>query len=317
MQTVRHEKRTGSTEHRLGQLPNLFVAGPAKTGTSALYHYFRVHPQVYTTPIKETNYMAFCDGLPPLRGPGDQERIAAKSIIALADYRALYAKWRDERVAADVSPTYMHYPRAVTRIAELCPRANIVIVLRNPVECAFSMYSMLRRDGLETCRTFREAMDRGDERRVAGWAIKWDPKRMFRVSDAVARYVELFPRSQLFIRRYELLKMAPAQFYEELCDFLKIEPIDVSQANRRRNAGATRRDLLRAHIGGRALLRMMKVGGLFFPGPWRRSLRHKFLEASALELSASDRKALVDYYADEISKLSQLMSWDLSEWLKC
>jgi hypothetical protein len=61
----------------------------------------------------------------------------------------------------------------------------------------------------------------------------------------------------------------------------------------------------------------MKVGGLFFPGPWRRSLRHKFLEASALELSASDRKALVDYYADEISKLSQLMSWDLSEWLKC
>src|SRR5262249_22582992 len=133
MQTIRHESRRRCTFHHFAQLPNLFVVGPAKTGTSALYHYLRVHPMVYTTPIKETNYMSFCDGLPPLLGPGDQERIAAKSVLTLAAYRALYANRRDEPVAADVSPSYMHYPQAAAKIAELCPRAKIVIVLRNPV----------------------------------------------------------------------------------------------------------------------------------------------------------------------------------------
>ena len=99
---------------RSTKLPNLFVVGPAKTGTTALYFYFKAHPQVYTAPVKETNYMAFCDAVPPLAGPGDWDAIGEKSTTTLEDYAALYANWRDEPVAVDVSPSYMHYPRAAS-----------------------------------------------------------------------------------------------------------------------------------------------------------------------------------------------------------
>ena len=50
-------------------LPDLFVVGAAKSGTTALYHYFKVHPQVFVpASIKETNYMAFYNGLPRWQG---------------------------------------------------------------------------------------------------------------------------------------------------------------------------------------------------------------------------------------------------------
>jgi hypothetical protein len=297
-------------------LPNLFVVGPAKTGTTALYYYFKSHPQVYAAPVKETNYMAFCDGVPPLAGPGDREKIGDTSTTTLEDYAALFAGWRDEPVAVDVSPSYMHYPRAATRIAELCPQAKIVIVLRNPVECSFSMYSMQRRDNRETCRTFREAIGRIDERQAAGWDIGWDYLRPYLVSQAVAQYMELFPAPQLFIRRYELLKGQPQQFYGELCSFVGIEPIDVERANVKVNAAATRRDVLRQTLGGRWRMRLMKLASDLLPRSRRQSFRQRLLDSPGLELNAADRKMLVEYYRADVLKLEQLLSWDLSEWLK-
>jgi len=312
-----HFKVTGDGAARETlQLPNAFVVGPAKTGTTALYHYFRAHPQVYTAPVKESNYMAFCDGVPLLAGPRDRESIGDKSATTLEDYAALFANWHNEPVAVDVSPSYMHYPRAATKIAELCPAAKIVIVLRNPAECSFSMYAMKRRDNLETCLTFREAIERIDQRNAAGWDIGWDYLRSYLVSEDVAQYMKLFPASQLFIRRYGLLKRQPEQFYGELCEFLRIIPIDVEQANVRVNAAATRRDVMRKTKGGRLLMRLITLPAAFLPTSWRRSYRSKILDRPDLELSAADRKMLVEYYREDVLKLEKLLSWDLSAWLK-
>src|SRR5262245_53726556 len=128
-------------------LPDVFVVGAAKSGTTALYEYFKSHPQVFVPEaIKETNYMAFSGGLPPLAGPGDKTALAGQSITTLDGYRKLYSSRSEGQLAADVSPAYLYYPHTAAKIAELCPRAKIVIILRNPVQCAFSMYSMMRRD---------------------------------------------------------------------------------------------------------------------------------------------------------------------------
>jgi hypothetical protein len=306
---------SGRAAQTADRLPNAFVVGPAKTGTTALYHYFRAHPQVYTAPVKETNYMSFSGRVPPLAGPRDQESIGDKSITTLQNYVALWANWRDEPVAIDVSPSYMHYPRAATKIAELCPAAKIVIVLRNPVECSFSMYSMKRRDNLETCLTFREALQQIDQRQAAGWDIGWDYLRSYLVSEAVAQYMKLFPAPQLFIRRYELLKREPERFYAELCAFLQVEPIDVQKANVKVNVAATRRDVLARTGGGRRLMRLIKVASDVLPPSWRRSFRRRILDSPGLELSSADRKMLVEYYRADILRLSELLRWDLAQWL--
>jgi hypothetical protein len=210
----------------------------------------------------------------------------------------------------------LHYHQAAPKIAELCPDAKIVIVLRNPVERAFSMYSMLRRDRRETRRTFRDAFELTPQRLKAGWSGAWDYQGAYLFSQQVARYLKLFSPSQLFIRRYEQLKLQPAQFYAQLCDFLEIEPIDVHQANRNVNVGATRRDIIRTRKLGRWMLRAASAAGCFCPKSLKTTLRRRFLEGPAFELSPVDRQMLVEHFEGDIRKLAALLRWNLNEWLE-
>lgn len=296
-------------------LPDVFVVGAGKSGTTAIYHYFKTHPQSFVpATVKETNFMAFCDGLPPMGGPGDH--ISAQwSATKIEDYRTLYADRTSERIAVDVSPNYLFYPQAADKIASLCPNAKIVIVLRNPIECVFSLYSMLRREGRETCPTFREAFYRSHERIAAGWQAAWDYENYFRFSEQVARYLSRFPQRNLFIRRYELLKTDPQRFYGELCKFLEIEEIDTRQANRVVNTGATKRDMIRKRLLGRMLLRTARVATLVSPRAWKTALSHRLL-APAFVLSAEDRQMLVDHFSPDILALQDLLDWDLGAWLQ-
>ena len=239
---VSHESETSSPtfalaaafqSRQLRNLPNLFVVGAAKSGTTALYEYFRKHPQVFVpNTVKEANFMAFHEGLPPLRGPGDLNAVAKKSITQLDDYLQIFSDRRSEPVAADVSPAYLYFPESAFKIKELCPHAKIVMVLRNPVECAFSMYSMLRRDRREPCRSFSDAFRFTDKRLTDGWQWFWDYPGGWKYSDQVETYLNLFPGPQLFIRRYEQLKHRPESFYGELTQFLGICAIDLTTANR-------------------------------------------------------------------------------------
>ncbi|HEY2760012.1 MAG TPA: sulfotransferase [Pirellulales bacterium] len=296
-------------------LPSLFVVGAAKSGTTALYHYFKLHPNVFVPTVKEVNYMAFFDGLPPLAGPGDRDIVARRSVTKFEDYQRLFATRTTESVAADVSPGYLQFSQTAGKIAELCPSAKIAIVLRNPVECAFSMYSMLRRDRREPCRTFRQAFALSEKRISARWDGCWDYRGAYLFADQVHRYLTLFPRSQMFIRRYEELQDKPAQFYQELCKFIGIPEIDVEHANQRLNVACTRRDLIRTRKMGRWMMRTAHVAGLAFPSSIKTPIR-RYLKQPAFELTSDDRRMLIDHFAPDVLRLGQLLGWDLRRWLE-
>ena len=112
-------RRTITERRRVAplDLPNVFVVGAIKSGTTALYHYFKQHPQIFVPQsIKETNFMAFCEGMPPLSGPGDQAAWTGNSITTLTDYQNLYALRTEQPLAADVSPSYLYYPQAAQKL---------------------------------------------------------------------------------------------------------------------------------------------------------------------------------------------------------
>src|SRR5580658_7428585 len=145
----------------MDDLPNLFVVGAPKSGTTALYVYFSKHPDIFVDEhYKEPSYMALYAGLPHLDCPALNEYLANNTITSLSKYKDIYRARNGKKIAADLSPMYLRFPQASRKIAELCPNARIVIVLRNPVECAFSMFSMNRREGWEGCATFRSAWER-------------------------------------------------------------------------------------------------------------------------------------------------------------
>ena len=277
-------------------MPDVFVVGAAKSGTTALYTYFKMHPQVFVPAcVKETNYMAFCDGLPPLAGPLDRATVG-DSVTSLAEYERLYGQRSSEIVAADVSPAYLYYPQASQRIARWAPQARIVMILRNPVECVLSMYSMMRRDGREPCHSLVEAFERSEERIAAGWEWAWDYKNGYKFAKQVERYTKRYPPSQLFIRRYEQLQREPERFYRELTEFLGISAIDVTDSNQRVNAAPRRVDILRQTRGGRVWHRAGRILGRVLPPRFATAIQRRF-DAPAFTLKRAERRFLVDHFA--------------------
>jgi len=296
------------------KLPNVFVVGAAKSGTTALYGYFKAHPDIHVPEnVKEANYMAFPDGVPPLNGPGDQW-VFSETVTELNDYLRLYGE-RSVELSADVSHTYLYYPHAAHNIAGACPQAKIIMILRNPVECVFSMYSMMRRYEREPCEEFRDAFLDSPRRVAAGWEWAWDYQNYFLYASQVARYLNLFPESQIFIRRYDELKHHPARFYSDLCGFLGIRAIDLAAANRQVNLAPTRREMLRKRKLTRRLLRVAGAIGILCPRPLKGALRRRFLDCPAYVLSSDDRRMLVEHFRRDILELGQILSWDVSDWL--
>lgn len=177
------------------------------------------------------------------------------------------------------------------------------------------MYSMLRRDRRESCRTFRQAFALSQQRISAGWDGCWDYHGAYLFADQVQRYLNLFSRSQMFICRYEELQDTPALFYRELCKFTGVSELDVEHANQRLNVACTRRDLIRTRKMGRWMMRTAHVAGLFCPTSIKAPMR-RYLKQPAFELTSDDRRMLVDHFAPDVLRLGQLLGWDLRGWLE-
>src|SRR5262249_39324802 len=130
-------------------LPNFFVIGAPKAGTTSLYEYVAQHPDVYMSPVKEPAYFK------PRHPPGGED---AEPEDRLAAYVALFDGVAGEHVVGEATPSYLQSASAAARIRDAVPDARLVAVLRNPVDRAYSGYSMRVQQGTED-RTFVEAMD--------------------------------------------------------------------------------------------------------------------------------------------------------------
>ena len=179
-------------------LPSFVIIGAAKAGTTALYWYLADHPQVFMSPVKETNYFAY--GLddegnapvrrsrpPPIPGP-DVRRVRGA---------VLRARGRHSR-SGEASPIYLECPQSAARIRETLPAARIICGLREPVDRAYSDYLMYLR-----ARGRRLDPDR-DLTASSAWArpdSHW--MQISRYHEALSRYFDLFPREQIHVFLFE------------------------------------------------------------------------------------------------------------------
>ncbi|HYF40037.1 MAG TPA: sulfotransferase, partial [Gemmatimonadales bacterium] len=122
-------------------LPNFIVIGAAKAGTTALYWYLAEHPQIFMSPVKETNYFAYevdASGQLVYGDPEDHQF----PIRTRAEYEALFAEAGPASAVGEASPIYLECPQAAGRIQSAIPGALLVCCLRHPVDRAYSDYLM-------------------------------------------------------------------------------------------------------------------------------------------------------------------------------
>jgi hypothetical protein len=290
-------------------LPNFIVIGAAKAGTTALYWYLAEHPQVFMSPVKETNYFAY--GLDArgelLYGDPDVHRFPVKS---LSEYEQLFAGAGDAAAIGEASPIYLECPQAADRIRELLPRARLICSLRHPVDRAYSDYQMyIRRRG-------RRLDPQRDLTATSVWAqpdSRW--MELGRYHDQLKRYFSTFPREQLHIFLFDDLRRGALEAVQDVYRFIGVDPPFTPDFDAPHNVGGLPESLmLEGVLTSKTIRSAMEPWIPKSAANWIRRLRTRNMRP-APPLPADLRKELTNHFRDDIRRTGELVGRSLDHWL--
>jgi hypothetical protein len=300
-------------------LPDFFIAGAPKAGTSALHRALSRHPALFLSSVKEPKFF-LTPGVRPRgqTGPGDAHS-AREWIWRQSRYEALFDGAPVGVHRGESTPFYLYDRAAPARIAQAVPEARIIVVLRDPVDRAYSNWMHLWSDGLEPIADFEAACAAEDERIGAGFAPFWHYRRLGCYGEQLERLFGLFPREQVCVIHYRDLVHRPHQTLDVLCRFLGVETgrdLAVPHENTRRLTRPGRRTtvLAKAMRAGAAL------GAYAPPQVWRAASRPLLwaLRRDGIprpELTVATRRRLLAFYADDIIRLERVTGDSYSDWL--
>lgn len=216
--------------------PRFIMIGAQRCGTTSLFLALSAHPQVMHPVFRKgINYF----DLNYYRGEGwyhGHFPISATARRKTSGY--------GEPVAFEASGYYLYHPFALERLARDLPAAKLVVMLRDPVERAFSAYKHERARGYEQ-ESFERALELEDER-LAGEIdrMRSDPRyesishrhHSYRhrghYADQLERVFQFFPRDRVHIIDSEAFFEQPAQEYRRLLAFLGLRPFEPASFGR-------------------------------------------------------------------------------------
>lgn len=295
-------------------IPNFLIIGPPKCGTTALYTTLARHPQVYGSPLKEPYFFTF-DGQPPaFAGPG-AHHYRNTAITTWEAYLALFAAAADEIALGEASPLYLtsyHPERTAANIHRRLPEAQLIAILRQPADRAYSQFAYRRQQGFEPLADFRQALAAEPARIAANWPPACRYRRNSLYFTNLTPYFALFPRAQIRIYLYDELTAQPQALLADLCAFLGVDSSRMPAQVERINVTAWPRSRLvdRLLKGSRWLKSLLPASAHQRFGPrlraWNRGKPPPLYPALWRELTES--------YRDEIERLQTLLGRDLSGW---
>jgi hypothetical protein len=287
-----------------------------------MFHYLSSHPDVYMSDRKEMHFF----GSDLNFGP----QIYRRSLEAyLAEYESRNGQCR----AGEASVWYLLSKTAASEIKAFNPDANIIIMLRDPVELLHSMYYMFRYDGNEHLESFEEALAAENLRRSGRLTTRQTYfaqglvyHEIVRFTEQVQRYFDTFGRERVHVIIYDDFAADTAATYCEALEFLGVDSLRVAtdfkviNGNRTVKSSALQVALndglvRRAAVAIQPLLpRRLFVALRTMREKWMRSNLH-FEKRPAL--SPELRARLKWEFAPEIERLSKLLRRDLTHWSKC
>jgi hypothetical protein len=309
-------------------IPNFFIAGAAKAGTTSLYHYLKQHPDIFMSPVKEPCHFAeemrpqnyspelhtqvqhAMDELRARLHNGLEVGTEAGIVDRREDYLKLFEGVRDEHAIGEASVSYLWSATAAQQIASFNPAAKIILILRHPAERAFSNYIYYLSDG-HISQSFNEHV---------ALCLKSDsPIGVYHpfleaglYGQQVERMLSYISRDQVRVWLYEETTSNPEKFFREVLTFLGVDPEFTPDRSRRhlqmevpKIAGLTK------------VLRRNDAWRNYVPQALRPALKKLvYRQRCKMKMSAEDRRFLVRYYRDDVEKLEGVIERDLSHWLQ-
>lgn len=295
-------------------LPDFLIVGASKSGTSSLYNYLKQHPDIFLSEVqKEGRFFSRMEG--NYNGPGDQ-RIDASLTRSLDDYKALFKGVTHEKVIGDISPDYLyHYEKAIPLIkVVLGPEVAIIIILRSPVDRAFSAYTHFKRDGRENL-SFEEALNKEKERKRDNWLWAWQYRNSGLYHDQVKAYTDHFKHVKIIL--FDDFRDDPQGVLREICAFTGVNPAFHFETTYKYNvSGTPKRAWLYKLESSRRLVSFVKR---FLPKKLIRRIKNNWTGEKQMVRSEMDpeiRRQLTAFFKEDILRLEKLINKDLSRWLQ-
>jgi Sulfotransferase family len=214
------------------RVPDFFIVGHPKCGTTALYEMLRRQPRIYMPALKEPQFFA-----EEMR-PGARPKHLPDTID---DYLALFDGARADQLAGEASPSYLRSPAAPAKIAALTPKARIVAILREPASFLRSVHLQFVQAMIEPEHDLRRALALEDERRQ-GRSIPrhsyWPRALLYsehvRYVEQLRRYHAAFSPENVLVLIYDDFRADNEGTVRDLLRFLGVRdpaPVEALQAN--------------------------------------------------------------------------------------
>ncbi len=293
---------------------NFLIIGAAKAGTTSLYYYLNQHPEVYMSEPKEPFFFE------------------AEYDKGIEYYWSKYfAGWRGEKAIGEARHRNLYLPYVVPRIKESIPNAKLIVILRNPIDRAYSHWWHWYSRGEEPL-SFEDAIYEDLKRIEKGitfegeegaqlWCRNFDfktGKNEFRTyldsgyyARQLKRYLALFPKSQIKVVFLEDLKRDPQFIISELWEFIGVDPNYPLKDLTLQNPARSKATLLASKIA--KITKLHKI----IP----KQMKHKLLTHLAKigkrpEMNKETRAWLINHYYPHNRELEKLVGRDLSHWDK-
>lgn len=300
-------------------MPNFFLIGAPKAGTTSVYEYLLEHPQIYMCPVKEPNFFER-EGQPLSRfAPYKQHQLASMGLSLDGDYtidfyRQMFAGAADEPVVGEASVGYIyHSEEVIAGVKRYCPDAKLLLILRNPVERSYSQYLHALMYQGETVRDFATALAHSPHRE----------QYLHTYADHLERYREAFGEQQLLVCLYDDLRRDPIEFMQRIYRYLGVD--DRFEANLASSYNVTYYpktnwlgNLLASTKGvKRGLARILPAKAqVWLYHKVLLGLDSRFNRGEAPVLSEDMRRELEEYFREDIGRVQRLIGRDLTGWLR-
>ncbi len=294
--------------------PNFFIIGAPKCGTTSLVRWLELHPNIYISPNKEPRYF-------------DRD-LAQRFRMTEREYLSLFSRAENHHLAiGEATVWYLYSNLAVPTIEKEIGQVRYIVLVRNPVDMAYSLHEQFFIDQIEPIADFEKAFKESSNRRVGKNAGRWireprllDYQAVCNLGSQLERLTQWIPPERLLILLLDDIKKSPRIEYLKVLNFLGLPDDGLNNfqvfnpAKRVRSATLQKLIIIlrKAELVTRARMGLAPKNSVIIRALNRINKDPRKREPLPAEL----RCELELCFESEIKKLGEILKRDLSHWLQ-
>jgi hypothetical protein len=301
-------------------LPDFLLVGAAKAGTTSIHHYLKQHNDIFMPIGRKESFFFTYANRPIIYNGKCQDYIVSDP----AEYFSWFSQVQNEKYIGECSNIYLYrYDETIKNIKSIYGSAakdlKIIIILRNPIERAFSMHQMLRNRGVEKL-PFRKAIlaETILKRREANYSPAYDYIGWGMYAAQVKAYMNEFPKTLILFS--EELNVAAEKTMCRIYDFIGVTENSNIDYNVRYNVNGTYKNKMFQYVLEELpLLSPLKkiirksVGDQEF-ARFKFEIKKRITQKDAI--SDEGRRELQKVFSHDINQLESLLNVSLESWMK-